>query len=157
MVSNPSDPFIVSLYHQVIGDLEELDNAAQSQGTTQRRADEDGASHHLRKRKKQFGREFRRKKKKKVPVTGEHTEKSTHFVDLVALTQTHVTLLASTPVLPAVCSAQFAQGSSCVLVASGCRRVGPAGGSSAGGGGGRGSAVALQDKRHPRRDNWTGN
>lgn len=61
-----------------------------------------------------------------VPVTGEHTEKSTHFVDLVTLTQTNVTLLPSTPVLPAVCSAQFAQGSSRVVspqgvVASGRR------------------------------------
>lgn len=66
--------------HKVIGDGEELDNAALSQGSTQRRADEDGASRQLRKRKKLFGREFRRKKlkKKKCPCDlRAHREKYT--------------------------------------------------------------------------------
>lgn len=57
------------IFFKVIGDGEELDNAALSQGSTQRRADEDGASRQLRKRKKLFGREFRRKKKKKEKVS----------------------------------------------------------------------------------------
>lgn len=100
------------LCFKVIGDGEEVDNAGmmvpcRGQVCTNQREDKDGASRQLRKRKKLFGREFLRRKKKKkkstfffyhrkrknVSLSGEHTKKSTHFVDLVGSAQTHVTLL----------------------------------------------------------------
>lgn len=97
----------------MIGDGEEVDNAGmmvpcRSQVRTNQSGDKDGASRQLRKRKKLFWREFlckkkrkinlfftiaKKKNKKNVSLSGEHTKKSTHFVDLVSSAQTHVTLL----------------------------------------------------------------